>query len=266
MTRILNKTALIILLNVSTVAFGNDISCILKAYPDTFKTAAQVEAFYNQSSHDSAELDYKDNASYEYLLEHADLNAQMLMPYPMASLDSPPATNFDPGRIRSDSFFKYVYGKTEQEVLAHTELVYWGPCKCNIRFSSLNHAAESLRDVEKIISMDPVLSSYVRVPAGSYANRNIKGTNRKSVHAYAAAVDFNLPSGMSKYWIWSGCQNKTTCEYPKNVLSDRDLPRLVKVFEDHGFIWGGKWYHFDTVHFEYRPELIGPLRNSECKS
>jgi hypothetical protein len=21
-------------------------------------------------------------------------------------------------------------------------------------------------------------------------------------------------------------------------------------------VWGGKWWHFDTMHFEYRPELI----------
>ncbi|MDP3291618.1 MAG: M15 family metallopeptidase, partial [Sulfuricurvum sp.] len=24
----------------------------------------------------------------------------------------------------------------------------------------------------------------------------------------------------------------------------------------HGFIWGGRWYHYDTMHFEYRPELL----------
>jgi peptidoglycan L-alanyl-D-glutamate endopeptidase CwlK len=30
----------------------------------------------------------------------------------------------------------------------------------------------------------------------------------------------------------------------------------VTIFENHGFIWGGKWYHFDTMHFEYRPELL----------
>ena len=28
--------------------------------------------------------------------------------------------------------------------------------------------------------------------------------------------------------------------------------------EKHGFIWGGRWYHYDTMHFEYRPELLVP--------
>jgi hypothetical protein len=32
--------------------------------------------------------------------------------------------------------------------------------------------------------------------------------------------------------------------------------KIVDVFEKHGFIWGGKWYHYDTMHFEYRPELL----------
>jgi D-alanyl-D-alanine carboxypeptidase len=31
---------------------------------------------------------------------------------------------------------------------------------------------------------------------------------------------------------------------------------IVSIFEKHGFIWGGKWNHFDTMHFEYRPELL----------
>ncbi len=32
---------------------------------------------------------------------------------------------------------------------------------------------------------------------------------------------------------------------------------IVRIFEKHGFIWGGKWHHYDTMHFEYRPELLG---------
>jgi hypothetical protein len=30
----------------------------------------------------------------------------------------------------------------------------------------------------------------------------------------------------------------------------------VRAFESHGFVWGGKWLFFDTIHFEYRPELL----------
>ena len=31
---------------------------------------------------------------------------------------------------------------------------------------------------------------------------------------------------------------------------------IVEIFERHGFIWGGRWYHYDTMHFEFRPEIL----------
>ena len=40
--------------------------------------------------------------------------------------------------------------------------------------------------------------------------------------------------------------------------SNKIPDEIVAVFERHGFIWGGRWYHFDTMHFEYRPELLPP--------
>ena len=30
----------------------------------------------------------------------------------------------------------------------------------------------------------------------------------------------------------------------------------MEVFEKNNFVWGGKWGHFDILHFEYRPEII----------
>ena len=31
---------------------------------------------------------------------------------------------------------------------------------------------------------------------------------------------------------------------------------VIKSFEKQGFVWGGTWDEYDTMHFEYRPELI----------
>ena len=45
-------------------------------------------------------------------------------------------------------------------------------------------------------------------------------------------------------------------ETDKIKYVNRIPKEIVKVFEKHGFIWGGRWYHYDTMHFEYRPELI----------
>ena len=35
---------------------------------------------------------------------------------------------------------------------------------------------------------------------------------------------------------------------------------IIEAFEKQGFIWGGKWYHYDIMHFEYRPELMAKAR------
>ena len=72
-------------------------------------------------------------------------------------------------------------------------------------------------------------------------------TGRMSMHGYAAAIDLNLK--VSDYWLWAG--------KGKTIPYKNRMPReIVDIFERHGFIWGGKWYHYDTMHFEYRPELL----------
>ena len=31
---------------------------------------------------------------------------------------------------------------------------------------------------------------------------------------------------------------------------------FIEAFERRGFVWGGKWFYYDTMHFEYRPEIL----------
>ena len=31
---------------------------------------------------------------------------------------------------------------------------------------------------------------------------------------------------------------------------------FIEAFERRGFVWGGKWFFYDTMHFEYRPEIL----------
>jgi hypothetical protein len=68
------------------------------------------------------------------------------------------------------------------------------------------------------------------------------------MHAFGAAIDINAKFG--NYWLWS--------KRPDGAVVWRNqIPqKIVEIFERHGFIWGGRWYHFDSLHFEYRPELI----------
>jgi hypothetical protein len=72
----------------------------------------------------------------------------------------------------------------------------------------------------------------------------VKDTGQRSMHALGAAIDIN--TRYADYWLLSG----------RKRYRNRIPWRIVAVFERHGFIWGGKWSHFDTMHFEYRPELL----------
>jgi len=87
--------------------------------------------------------------------------------------------------------------------------------------------------------------------------RPIAQTQSRSFHAYGAAVDI-LPKsagGKESYWLWA---SRTKPEWWNIPYSQRLHPPagVIKAFESYGFIWGGKWLYFDTMHFEYRPEIL----------
>src|SRR5262249_24851852 len=76
-------------------------------------------------------------------------------------------------------------------------------------------------------------------------DRAVKDTGNRSAHAWGVAIDINTK--FADYWLWA-----------KNGACRNQIPfEIVEVFERHGFIWGGKWAHFDTMPYEYRPELLG---------
>ena len=87
--------------------------------------------------------------------------------------------------------------------------------------------------------------------------RNIASTQSRSFHAYGAAVDL-LPKshgGLETYWLWTA---QAVPEWWTVPYNRRFHPpdEVIKAFEAFGFIWGGKWRYYDTMHFEYRPEIL----------
>lgn len=90
----------------------------------------------------------------------------------------------------------------------------------------------------------------------SYAWRKIRGSTSMSFHSLAVAVDI-LPKNRQKilYWGWEAARNPN---WPIVSLKQRWIPpkEIIKIFEDYGFIWGGRWVLYDNMHFEYRPELL----------
>ncbi|GHV10830.1 hypothetical protein FACS189491_01020 [Spirochaetia bacterium] len=86
--------------------------------------------------------------------------------------------------------------------------------------------------------------------------RNIAATEARSFHAYGTALDF-LPKStkLATYWLWSAETQPDwwTIPYEKRL---HPPDAVIKAFEAYGFAWGGKWSFFDTMHFEYRPEIF----------
>jgi len=87
--------------------------------------------------------------------------------------------------------------------------------------------------------------------------RNIADTQTRSYHAYGAAIDI-LPKslgGKETYWLWAAQKREDWWNVSYNGRFHPPLA-VIKSFEKYGFVWGGKWLYFDTMHFEYRPEIL----------
>ena len=175
-----------------------------------------------------------------------------LIPYPN-SPGQPPAENFDPGRFRNRAFFDHMYGDCRKgEVEKNLVSLVWLPASWGkrIEFTRINGAAEQLKQVSAEIDALPQEVRRAAYPsAGTYVCRGVADNGQPSMHAYGAAIDLNL--GFSNYWLWDAGKNARQIPYRNRMPFE-----IVTIFQRHGFIWGGAWYHNDTMHFEYRPELL----------
>ena len=193
------------------------------------------------------------NKSSNKLLEKPDLKDMFIQKYLKGELKSSPKTNFDPGRIRNEPFFLKMYGATEQQVKSNLTEMIWCPKLVNqkIRVTKINGIDKKLMQISKELDEHPELKKYLTDIGGTFTWRNISGTNRHSMHSFGMTIDINTE--WSDYWQWNcKCKNEDAVI----AYTNRIPQAIVKVFEKYGFIWGGKWYHYDTMHFEYRPELL----------
>lgn len=173
--------------------------------------------------------------------------------YPLSfDFNSRTAPWFDPGRARHDGLFRSLYGRSEAEVAANLVRVSYQGVNRRARFSASKRqcVAQQLHAALAAIAAEgPEMDIFFSNVGGSFNWRVIAGTGRLSAHSFGIAVDFNTSLG--GYWRWSGAKEGSVGHY------DNQYPEaLVQHMERYGFIWGGKWHHFDGMHFEYRPELI----------
>ena len=193
-------------------------------------------------------------------LESPDIKDMFRHAYPWGAASMTPARDFDPGRARNEAFLTKVYGDCRKKQVEKNLInVVWLAKKwgAKLQFSRINGAAEHLKEVS--VELDTLAERFnvdLFPTAGSYNCRVVAGTKALSAHSFGIAIDIALKH--SAYWRWDGAKPDGTVKYTNQIALE-----IVNIFEKHGFIWGGRWYHYDTMHFEYRPELLVPEAAAE---
>jgi hypothetical protein len=194
--------------------------------------------------------------------------------------DDPPLPGEDAGRLRPLALWIYMYGAPAgknadgswqaKKVGKRVELaggaveknlapVAWklAAKPARIRVSRVNGVNQQL--AAAVAELDTIgaeaKSRYRRLHGGGrggvsgFYPRMVRGNACEiSPHAFGVAVDIHWRADLD-YWLDSpqGGGYRYRSVMPQEI---------VAAFERHGFIWGGKWRHFDGMHFEYRPELL----------
>jgi hypothetical protein len=236
--------------NKNNIVIKQDLLCLMLAYPE-YITGFEVKEngliYINMKSGKQILYDDKKTKSIEEKINNADLQDTMEQLYPLDFPTGLMEKNYDPGRFRNYELLKEVYGSTKSSVEANLKKANTG--YASLQFNGNNNAAKELSAaIREALSMgNDNIRRALYPTSGTFNYRNIAGTNRLSPHAFGIAID--LASSKYDYWKWASYKDgeKRLLTYPKE---------LVNIFENHNFIWGGKWNHFDILHFEYRPEII----------
>jgi len=241
---------------VSTLRYEDimkqDILCLMLAYPDYIKDIEKTggnKVYIVLKSGLKLVYDDGKQKNTEGKMINPDIQDMLEQPYPLATTGKLMEKDFDPGRVRVYGLLKETYGSSKQQVENQLTNVKAGGRI--YQFNKNNGAGEALKAAMSEITLLAQSNKKVAAAAfptsGTYNYRVISGTNRLSPHAFGIAID--LARDKRDYWQWASREEgqKRLESYPKEI---------VEVFERNNFVWGGKWGHFDTLHFEYRPEII----------
>lgn len=229
-----------------------DLAGLVAAYPDVLEKIDGDTLVWRDGTRMPVD-DGKGEKPFTAWLANPDIEDMLRLPYPAGAPATPPAPESDPGRARNAAFFEKMYGDCRKGGVKRLTTITWlaGKARQRLQVTTTNGVAARLEAVSKELDALPAeFDKYLIPAAGTYNCRVIAGTDRVSAHGFAIAIDIAV--AQSDYWRWSKSGEQA-------AYRNRIPLEIVRIFEKHGFIWGGRWYHFDTMHFEYRPELLPPL-------
>ena len=233
------------------IRMKQDILTIMMAYPgyivDLEKTNEGI--YLVTAKNEKIIYDDMQVKNSDQKMNNADIQDILEEIYPLEMPQGLEEVNCDPGRYRCYALLNSVYGGSQYEVSSNLIGVYAPYSK--YQFNKNNGAAEALgnamKELKEVAASNNKVAGLIGSINGTFNYRVISGTGKLSPHAYGIAID--IASDPSDYWKWSSRElgEKRVLYYPEE---------LVKIFEKYNFVWGGKWGHFDILHFEYRPEIL----------
>lgn len=229
-----------------------DILILMLSYPQHIvdvEKKSDDEVYIIMKSGKKIIYDDKKEKNHEVKLTNPDLQDMLEQDYPLEKNTEIMDKNFDPGRARHYELLSEVYGNSKGAIGKNLATLKYG--YTNYQFNKQNDANASLeaalKELMPLAKSRSDIGSILYPASGTFNYRVISGTGRLSPHSYGIAID--LKSDKRDYWKWSSekAGKERLSDYPKE---------LVEAFEKNNFVWGGKWGHFDILHFEYRPEII----------
>ena len=275
------KTILALLLSsslhASTQQACDKIYQVYTTCPSTIRFNGEVFDFLNGRERVEVKCSDGRDLSFYDRIGNMDVASMLSIPYQTGSVPLPEVRrNWDPGRLRAEPLFKAVFGNNAESVSAN--LVPVNFLGQTVKFQKQMGAAAALERVGKELEAEarkdpelakflaPFVSKKIDLRQYGFFWRFVKGTTRLSTHSFGTAIDLLLDNNGPQYWLWDeAVKNPAKAKEGENAYrNDHYIPaaaprfnaKAVAIFERNGFIWGGKWNHYDTMHFEYRPEIL----------
>jgi len=219
------------------------LACVAKHYAITAK---HVDGAWFAELADGTRVPWDDGKTktHEERLATPDVQDIFYLPYPTGEIVPVTEEGRDPGGVRVEPILRATYGASAKAVEAKLVPVDFAGKTLRVHVLAKPAFEAAGKRVAAVVKADPAAAKFLEGMGGTFNWRTVAGTTRASSHSFGVSLDLN-PS-LGDYWRWS-----------KNPAWTNRVPAaLVAAFEAEGFVWGGRWQRYDTMHVEWRPELF----------
>jgi hypothetical protein len=175
------------------------------------------------------------------------------------SSGSPLRLYANPGAARSPFYENLWQTRSREEAFSRQRWIGFLGRQVRIHRGIADPLKRAEQRIAALAETDPEIQGWIKnlSSVSGWNWRNIAGSENRSFHAYGTAVDLLMKAqpGMETYWQWTAAKGIDWRSVP---VEKRQNPpaAAIRAFEEQGFIWGGRWSRYDTMHFEYHPELL----------